>query len=149
MVGSHEASNAMYAGGSTGLATLRRDGFASMDAGRGGGTLTTRPVTFDGRFLFVNADAGGGELRAEALDEEGRVLSSFSARECAPTSSDATSHRMTWSGGGDLSALRGRPVRFRFHLSGGRLYAFWVSRDAGGASNGHPAAGGPGLSGRA
>ena len=31
MVGSHVASNAMYVGGSTGLATLRRDGFASME----------------------------------------------------------------------------------------------------------------------
>ena len=33
----------MYAGASTGLATLRRDGFARMEAGAGGGSLTTRP----------------------------------------------------------------------------------------------------------
>ena len=39
----------MYAGASTGLATLRRDGFAGMEAGSGGGMLTTRPVTFKGR----------------------------------------------------------------------------------------------------
>ena len=31
--------------GSTGLATLRRDGFYSLDAGPAEGTLTTRPVT--------------------------------------------------------------------------------------------------------
>ncbi|HSW47189.1 MAG TPA: hypothetical protein VLM89_16620, partial [Phycisphaerae bacterium] len=41
----------------TGLAVLRRDGFASMDAGETPGTLTTRPLTFNGKYLFVNADA--------------------------------------------------------------------------------------------
>ena len=46
----------MFAGGATGLATLRRDGFVSMNAGAGGGTLTTGPVTFGGRYLFVNVD---------------------------------------------------------------------------------------------
>ena len=62
MVGSHPAAGVMYAGGSTGLATLRRDGFSSMDAGGSGGALTTRPVTFQGRYLFVNADTVGGSL---------------------------------------------------------------------------------------
>lgn len=58
----------MYLGGSVGLATSRRDGFASMDAGESVGTLTTRPLEFDGQFLFVNVDCPNGELRAELLD---------------------------------------------------------------------------------
>ncbi|MCY3023859.1 MAG: glycosyl hydrolase family 32, partial [Planctomycetota bacterium] len=49
------------AGASTGLATLRRDGFASLDAGAEGGTLTTRPVRFRGKHLFVNLDAPQAE----------------------------------------------------------------------------------------
>ena len=49
----------MYTGGSIGLATLRRDGFASM---HGAGTLTTRPVRFKGDNLFVNFE---GRLRVE------------------------------------------------------------------------------------
>src|SRR2546426_11227408 len=53
----------------TGLATLRRDGFASMDAGETGGTLTTRPVRFSGKHLFVNVDNAKGELRVEILDQ--------------------------------------------------------------------------------
>ena len=44
------------------LATMRRDGFASMDAASDGGQLTTRPVRFSGAHLFVNADAAEGEL---------------------------------------------------------------------------------------
>ncbi|HSI65576.1 MAG TPA: hypothetical protein VLE43_20785 [Candidatus Saccharimonadia bacterium] len=42
---------------STGLAVLRRDGFASMDAPANGdeGELTTRPLKFQGKHLFANA----------------------------------------------------------------------------------------------
>jgi len=63
---------------STGLAILRRDGFASMDAGAGEGVLGTRPVTFGGKHLFVNVDADAGELRAEVLDKAGSVIPGFS-----------------------------------------------------------------------
>lgn len=65
---------ATYAGASTGLATLRRDGFASLD---GPGELTTRPVKFQGQHLFVNFDAKGGEMRAEILDAYSRVIEPF------------------------------------------------------------------------
>ena len=147
MVGSHEASRVMYAGAGTGLATLRRDGFSSMDAGGSGGALTTRPVTFQGRYLFVNADTVGGSLRVEVLDQRGRVVLPFSAQDCTPVTADKTAHRVGWRSGDDLSALRGTPVRFRFHVTDGSLYAFWVSRNAGGASNGYSAAGGPGVDG--
>ena len=43
--------------------------------------------------------------------------------------------------------MSGRPVRFRFQLTNGSLYAFWVSPDATGASHGYVAAGGPGFTG--
>ena len=147
MVGSHPHANAMYPGGSTGLATLRRDGFASMDAGGAGGTLTTRPVIFDGRHLFVNADTSEGSLRAEVVDQHGEPLAPFSAGNCVPVSADKAAQRVTWRGADDISALRGTPVRFRFHLTNGSLYSFWVSHERTGASNGYVAAGGPGLSG--
>lgn len=131
----------------TGLATLRRDGFASMDAGDTEGTLTTRPVRFNGKHLFVNVDAPAGELRAEVLDERGKVLAPFSRERCLPVRADKTRQAVRWRGTGDLSSVKGTPVRFRFHLRGGRLYAFWVSPDASGASRGYVAAGGPGFTG--
>jgi len=52
-----------------------------------------------------------------------------------------------WKGADNLSALAGKPVRFRFHLRNGALYAFWVSPDKSGASRGYVAAGGPGFTG--
>jgi hypothetical protein len=135
------------AGHVTSLAILRRDGFTSMDAGDSEGTLTTRPVTFRGKHLFVNVDAPNGELRAEVLDDRGSVIAPFTAGDCAPLRADKTQHPVTWKAGSDLSKLVGKAVKFRFHLKSGKLYAFWVSPDTSGASHGYVGAGGPGFSG--
>lgn len=131
----------------TGLATLRRDGFVSMDANAQGGTLTTRPVQFQGKFLFINADAPHGEVRVEVLGETGQPLPGFTASDVVPMHEDGTAARIRWNGQDDLSALSGKPIRFRFHLRDARLYAFWVSPETSGASHGYVAAGGPGFTG--
>ncbi len=137
----------VYAGAATGLATLRRDGFASMNAGEQAGILTTRPVVFSGSHLFVNLDAPAGSLRAEILDESGQPIEPFTLENCEPVSGDGTRLAVQWRGVENLAALAGRPVRFRFELQSGKLYAFWVSPDSSGASHGYVAAGGPGFTG--
>ncbi len=142
-----EDTTGMHGNATTGLATLRRDGFASLDAGDRVGSMTTRPITFKGRHLFVNVDCPQGELKAEALDRDGNVIEPFTAANCEALVCDETAVAATWDGADDLSALSGRPVRFRFHLTNGSLYAFWVSPDKFGASHGYVAAGGPGFTG--
>ncbi len=139
--------NSGDAGGSTGLAILRRDGFASMDAGEEEGTLTTRPVRFSGKHLFVNVAAPHGELRAEVLGEDGKAIAPFTRENCRPVAADSTLEEVRWRRARDLSALAGRPVRFRFFLRGASLYAFWVSAGTNGASGGYVAGGGPGFTG--
>jgi hypothetical protein len=126
----------MYGGGAIGLASLRRDGFASM---QGTGSLTTRSVKFQGKHLFLNID---GEVRVEVLDEAGKVI-----LNSKPVSKDSTKIRIEWRDAADLSGQAGRNVRFRFHLTNGSLYAFWVSPDISGVSNGYVGAGGPALNG--
>ncbi len=135
----------MYRGYAMGLATLRRDGFASMEAGDADGTLTTRPVKFQGKYLFVNVDCPEGELRVELLDEAGQPIAPFTRAACRPVTEDSTIRRIEWEGGEDPAALAGTPVRFRFFLTNGKLYSFWVSPDESGASYGYVAAGGPGF----
>jgi hypothetical protein len=132
---------------STGLALLRRDGFASMDAGKEEGTLTTRPVRFQGGYLFVNVDAGQGELRVEVLDEKGEVIEPFTRARCVPIRQDKTFQAVTWTKDTDFARLAGERVRFRFFLTSGRLFAFWVSAAKSGASHGYVAAGGPTFTG--
>ena len=126
----------MYSGSSIGLATLRRDGFASME---GPGELTTRPVKFKGKHLFVNVN---GEVRVELLDEAGKVI-----RSSKVASGDQTKLKIEWADASDLSDQSGKNVKFRFHLTKGSLYAFWVTSDADGASHGFVGAGGPAFNG--
>jgi hypothetical protein len=133
--------------GGTGLAVLRRDGFASLDSGDKRGTLTTRPVTFSGKHLFVNADARDGELTAEVIGGDGKALAGLSAADCVAVRADRTRQAVGWKAG-DLAAAAGRPVRLRFHLRKARLFAFWVSGAKTGASGGYVAGGGPGLTNR-
>jgi hypothetical protein len=139
--------NGMYANASTGLAVLRRDGFASMEAGGERGILLTRPVTFRGENLFVNLQSQQGEVQVEVCDEGGQSIPGLSREECRPISTDSTKCLVRWNGGDSLMSLSGRPVRFKFHLADSKLYAFWVGRDKSGTSGGATAAGGPGLSG--
>ena len=60
---------------------------------------------------------------------------------------DQTRARVTWSAAADVARLAGEVVRLRFHLTRGRLYAFWVSPSLAGASGGYVGAGGPGFPG--
>lgn len=126
----------MYSGGAIGLATLRRDGFASMD---GPGELTTRPVQFKGSHTFVNVN---GELYAELLDEAGKVLATSEI-----VTGDHNKQRLIWQGLTDLNQWSGKAVKLRFHLAKGSLYAFWITDDTKGASHGYVAAGGSGFNG--
>jgi hypothetical protein len=137
-----DGTRGMYTGGSIGIATLRRDGFASMDGGPAGGTLTTRPLRFAGKHLFVNLDAADGELLVELLDAESNVLATS-----RHTSGDDSKIRIEWDGPADLSEFVGKPVRFRFSLKNGQLYSFWVGAEDG-ASQGYLGAGGPGYPSR-
>jgi hypothetical protein len=138
---------------STGLATLRRDGFASMDWNpiedgpqQRIGHLTTRPLKFRGGHLFVNADVSDGELRVEVLDRGGRSVAPFTRDACRPVTINGTRVAVTWQKG-SLSDLAGQEVRLRFSMTRGRLFAFWISQDRSGRSGGYPAAGGPGIRG--
>lgn len=131
----------------TGLATLRRDGFASMDAADMPGALTTRLVRFNGKYLFVNATISHGELRVEILGADGKTIAGFTRDACTPIAGDATCINVRWKAKDDLSAVAGTDVRFRFYLRNGSLYSFWTSPDASGASHGYVAAGGPGFTG--
>jgi len=138
-----DGSVGMYTGGAVGLASLRRDGFASMEAEARPGALTTRPLLFSGTHLFVNLEAPDGDLSVELLDETGDEVLAASL----PLAGDGTKLQVGWEGLEDLAAHAGKPRRFRFTLRQGGLYAFWVSADASGRSGGYLGAGGPGYTG--
>lgn len=141
----HPKKRGLYANGATGFAKLRRDGFVGMKAA-GRGELLTRPVTFSGNRLFVNADCPKGALRVEVQGADGKPLRGFALADCRPVAVDSTKVAVRWKGGDRLPSAK-TPFRFRFELKDGVLYSFWVSPSARGESNGYLAGGGPGYRG--
>ena len=139
--------NGMYAKGSTGLAVLRRDGFASMDAGEEEGIIFTRPLVFTGKYLFVNLECPKGTFFAEVCQEDGKPIPGFAREDCLPMSVDSTKQIVAWKDGDNVESLIGKPIRFKFYLRNANLFSFWVSKNRQGASGGATAAGGPGLTG--
>ena len=136
------------AGVSTGLATLRRDGFVSMRAGNKEGFLTTEKLSFDGKYFFVNADVKGkgAQLKVELLDADGNPIQGFTKRDCVVMrGADKTKQLITWKGKQDLGELKGSTIRAKFYLTRGDLYAFWISPWESGESRGYTGGGGPGL----
>ena len=112
-----------------GLATLRLDGFASLDAFGQGGVLHTRPIEAPGGRLIVNADVRG-EMRVEVQDRDGKPLAGYAAADCVPVRSDSLRHIVRWKGVADFDALRGKPVTVRWLLRDASLYAFWFETKA-------------------
>ena len=106
-----------------GLATLRLDGFVSLDAGNEEGIVTTKPLKLSQKNLMVNADVQG-ELRIEILDESGKVIPGFSKKDCDPIRSDNVRHVVSWKGKSTLSSLHDRALKLRFILQNGSLYSF-------------------------
>lgn len=134
---------------STGLAKLRRDGFVSMNAGKEEGSLTTEPIVFDGKYLFVNADVKGkkSQLLVEILDKNGMPVEGYTKADCVGLKkTDSTKAMIVWKNNKDLTSLANQPVRMKFYLKDGDLYSFWVSPWQSGESRGYTAGGGPGLS---
>lgn len=131
---------------STGLATLRRDGFVSMHAGKKEGYLTTETLSFDGKYLFVNADVRAGKLAVEVLDEQGMPIEGFGVKDCVVMRKEnSTKQLVTWKNQKDLTTLKGKKIHLKFYLTNGDLYAFWISPWSSGESRGYTAGGGPGL----
>ena len=53
-----------------------------------------------------------------------RPLPGFAARDADVVVHSAVRQPVTWKGKGDVGSLAGKPVRVRFHLRNGKLYAF-------------------------
>lgn len=108
----------------TARATLRLDGYVSLDAGDSAGTLLTRPLRVTGQKLAVNLRAPEGALRAELLDAANRPLPGYALADCRPTSGDGVALTVRWRHGQRLGDVAAQPLRVRFELTRGELYSF-------------------------
>ena len=105
-------------------ATQRVDGFLSMDASNDGGTLTTKPIAFQGERLRLNIHTtGGGSARVALLDELGNALPGFAVEDCEVIQDDAIDYEVRWRNAPDLRAHAGRQVRVQVTMRNAKLYA--------------------------
>jgi hypothetical protein len=109
--------------GAIGLATWKRDRFASADGPASGATLTTVPLRFSGNRLEINAATKPrGQMQVELLDVAGQPLEGFAPSQ--PITGDSLRHAVMFPGTRDLSSLAGKPISLRFHLRDAQLFAF-------------------------
>ena len=105
--------------------TLRLDGFVSVFAPLTGGECLTRPLTFTGEILEVNAStSAAGSLRVEIQTPAGEIIPGYALADCSEIFGDATDYKVRWKNDADLSELIGRAVRLRFVLRDADLYSF-------------------------
>ena len=109
--------------GWVGLATLRLDGWCSLEADFGGGTVETKPVVLPEGELWLNAKCDWGEVVLEVLEESGEGEPLLRSE---PTCGDGVRLKVKWAGGGSIAGLAGRPVRLRFNLKNSLLYSWKV-----------------------
>jgi hypothetical protein len=114
--------------GQIGIATWRRDGIVSLTNASVPGTgdpgqVTTKPVTFSGDTLHVNATVRPqGSLKVEVLDATtGQPVPGYSAT-ISGDHLDAAVHFP-----GQSLATLSQPVKLRFSLINTDLYSYWVT----------------------
>ena len=118
----HATKDPKRLGQEIGLATLRRDGWVSLDAGRNPGTLTTQPFVHPGGTLFINTDASEGEISVEYLDAGGQPLSDVSA--AVGIAGDHLRTAVLFGNTTD-DLLKGKTIRLRVSMANAKLYSFW------------------------
>ena len=105
-------------------ATLRTDGFVSVNAPYAGGEMTTKPLVFEGGELVVNyATSVAGSVKFELQEADGKAIDGFLLPQCREIFGDEIERAVTWEGGSDVSALAGRPVRLHVAMKDADLYS--------------------------
>ncbi|HSW43965.1 MAG TPA: LamG-like jellyroll fold domain-containing protein [Phycisphaerae bacterium] len=106
-----------------GLAKLRKDGFASLDADEVMGEIVTKQFTGADGTLLVNCNPRGGSIRVELLDADGKVIPGYSRDDCTAVTKNGVRQAVTWKNNKELPG-DGRPVRFRFVMEHAQLFSF-------------------------
>ena len=104
-----------------GLATLRRDGFVSIDAGAEEGMLLTTPMALPSGELHLNV-AAPGQVTVDVTDGDGVPLSGYASD---PVSGDCTDVALRFAR--PLAEIAGQQARLRINLRDASLFSYWFA----------------------
>lgn len=106
------------------LATLRLDGYVSLDATVREGWVETKPLFSSAQHLFINGRCHpGGHIRVEVMDAWNNVWEEYSVEKCQTFTGDGVRHQVKWSGRETVNEIPGA-VKLRFYLRNAELYGF-------------------------
>jgi len=98
--------------------TLRRHGFAALHGDYIGGSMTTKPLTFEGRELHLNyATSAFGSVKVEILRESGEI---WASEEIYGNEIEAYVN----FGDKEVASLEGETIRLRFTLQDADVFAY-------------------------
>ena len=105
------------------LATLRPDGFVSLDA-KNQGVVITKPIKINrNSSIHINVDSTNGYLAAEVLDPVSmEPLPGYTFENCEKISEDSTDKKINWK---TNDKINNDIVRLKFILEKSSLYSFW------------------------
>ena len=112
------------------LATLRRDGFVSIDSGPYGGYMLTKPVTYPGGKLHINARTKEDGFVRVAVREgqgvrDGEWPEEWQFDHSAPFLGNNLDHIMAWQHGKSIEVFPSETLRLHFWMEKAELYSFW------------------------
>jgi hypothetical protein len=103
---------------------LRRDGFVYLQGGKPAGRIGSRALYWRGGEAELNAQCpGGGAVRAQVTDIDGKPLEGYGFDDCVPLAGDDTAWTPTWKSDKTLRQQAGRLLRLEVELADARLYA--------------------------
>jgi hypothetical protein len=105
-------------------AAWRLDGWCSLRAGAGGGSVETVPLRPEGDRLLVNANASAGTITIAVLDPDGKPLPGYQETDCIPLQKATVRQAVRWAGHNRLPI--DRPIRLRFSLRNADLFSYRV-----------------------
>ena len=109
-----------------GVATLRRDGFVSLDAGDDEGNFGTVPFTAgEGQEIHLNLDATHGRAYARLCDSQ-RCEPLPGLEPSDPIHGDHLDTTIRWSKG-QMQALAGEKVAARVYAQRAKFYSYWFT----------------------
>ena len=107
------------------LATLRRDGFVSLDAGEEGGSMVTEPFNWEGERLFLNTVADEGVITVEVLDGDSRPLPGYGAQDATGVRANSVRKPVVWRERSLMPDPASGPIRLRISLTNAQLFSYW------------------------
>ena len=122
------ATEAYYTGPDSRLRRFeyRKDGFVSVHGSEAGGELVTKPVLLgklaERLVLNYKVNDEEGSVRVGLETTDGKPIKNYSLKDCAPLTEDSINQTVNWNDA-DISTLKGKTVRLRFHVKNADLYS--------------------------